>query len=235
MISVGIRRPERQRSTRPARDGIALQQVLLVSGVISSALYVAADLLCAVRYPGYSIRDQVISELPASGAPTAQLWSKAMMIYAILVLAFSMGVIRRACDNRRLRTTGALVLLFILSGPLWSLVPMHSRGTDITWQDTGHLIMGGVTIVLLLLFMGAGAFALGRRFRVYSLASMAAVLVAGLGTFAYVPLVAAGAPTPWVGMMERLMIDAYLAWIAVLAIALLRRSPDAALRKEVAS
>jgi hypothetical protein len=143
MTSVGIRRVGRRRLPRPARSGIALQQMLLVSGVISSVLYVAADLLCAMRYPGYSIVDQVISELSAIGAPTAQLWSKAMVIYAILVLACSMGVIRGARDNRRLRPTGALVLLFILSGPLWSLAPMHSRGTETTWQDTGHVIALG--------------------------------------------------------------------------------------------
>ena len=37
-------------------------------------------------------------------------------------------------------------------------------------------------------------------------------------------LSAIGAPTPWLGVVERVMIYSYLLWIAVFALGLLRRS-----------
>ena len=75
----------------------------------------------------------------------------------------------------------AIVLtVFILSGPLWAIVPMHQRGATTTWQDTGHLVMGGVSLVLML----AGARALWQRFRAFSVVMGLAVLAAGLATFA---------------------------------------------------
>ena len=51
-----------------------LRPALLACGVLASLLYVATDLLAAIRYPDYhGFRDQMISELMATGAPTERL------------------------------------------------------------------------------------------------------------------------------------------------------------------
>jgi hypothetical protein len=42
------------------------------------------------------------------------------------------------------------------------------------------------------------------------------------------PRIAANLPTPWVGVWERINIGAFLAWVVVLAVALLRRQRMAA-------
>ena len=70
--------------------------LLLVAGVLSSLVYAAADLVCGLRYGGYSFRDQVISELSAIGAPTAVLWGAMLSVYAVLFAAFTLGVLRAA-------------------------------------------------------------------------------------------------------------------------------------------
>lgn len=228
MTSIRIPHSAGHATAEPTQSRTALQRLLLIAGTLSSALYVSVDLLTAVQYPGYSLVNQAISELSAIGAPTAGFWSAMGAIYGVLIVAFSIGVFRVAGGNSALRRTGALLLLFAAANVFWRIVPMHPRGTELTWQDTGHLIMGGVSILLIVAFIGAGAFALGRRFRLYSFATLAVFLMTGAATFAYVSRMAAGEPTPWLGVVERVSIYGYLLWVAVFGIALLRQSPRGA-------
>ena len=93
-------------------------------------------------------------------------------------------------------------------------------------SDLGHIILGGGSSVLILGFIGFGAFALGNRFRNWSLATMLVYFLTALGTFSYVNEVVAGDSTPWLGIIERIMIYAYLLWVAVLAVALLLRDRE---------
>jgi len=73
-----------------------------------------------------------------------------------------------------------------------------------------------------MLIVGFGAAALGKRFRVYSIATMAIVLACGAVTGTYASQIQAGLPTPGVGVWERIGIATFMAWIVVLATALLR-------------
>ena len=47
-----------------------VRKVLLFCGILAPLLRVAADVLAAVWYPGYSYIDQTMSQLAAIGAPT---------------------------------------------------------------------------------------------------------------------------------------------------------------------
>lgn len=219
MTSIGFR-PEIVTHSRGVR---VLQTTLLVGGILSSLLYIAMDLIAAALYPGYSIRDQVISELSATGAPTAHLWSTLSPAYGILFIGFGIAVFRAAGTNRALRNTGLLLLTMAATGVFWAFVPMHQRGTELTWQDTGHQLLGAVSLVLILSFTLTGAFALGRRFRWYSLVTAMLVLVTGIPLFLVTERMAAAQPTPFLGVSERVMMYAFLVWIIVLAVALLRR------------
>ena len=64
---------------------------------------------------------------------------------------------------------------------------------------------------------------MGRRFRTYSIATIAAVIGFGVPTGMAVQRVAAGLPTPWLGVYERVMVWGWMLWMAIFAIALLRR------------
>jgi hypothetical protein len=211
-----------------------IQDLLLLAGLLSSIVYVTTDLLCGLRYPGYSFTNQVISELSAIGAPTTALWAKLLQIFAVLFAAFTIGVVRESSGNRRLRLTGWLLLAFVLSGPLWSFVPMHQRGDVFTGTDAGHIALGGVFVLLITAVITVGAGALGRRFRVFSQILVAVAVISGVGTFAYVPRMINQLPTPWVGTVERIHLYAFYLWIGVLAVALLRRQGrDAATARTV--
>lgn len=78
------------------------------------------------------------------------------------------------------------------------------------------------------LAVGFGASTLGRRFRVYSLATLATVIVFGALSAPVGVRLAAGEPAPGFGIIERIHVDAFMLWLAVFAIALLQRPTTAA-------
>jgi hypothetical protein len=71
--------------------------------------------------------------------------------------------------------------------------------------------------------MGLAAAVLGRRFRIYTLATVATFVAFGVLTSIEAPRLAAGLSTPYLGLWERINMGAGMLWIAVLAIALLHR------------
>ena len=47
---------------------------LLLCGIFSSLIYAGMNILCGMRYDGYSFTSQTVSELSAIDAPTRPLW-----------------------------------------------------------------------------------------------------------------------------------------------------------------
>ena len=76
--------------------------------------------------------------------------------------------------------------------------------------------------------IGFGAAAFGRRFRIYSMASLAALVVFGCLTFRDASALSANLPTPWLGVWERINIGVFLLWVVVLAVSTLRMTGTAA-------
>ena len=74
----------------------------------------------------------------------------------------------------------------------------------------------------MLLAIAFGAAAFGKRFRLYSIASLVILVASGALTFLDAPRIAANLPTPWVGVWERINLGVFLLWVVVLATALLR-------------
>jgi len=203
-----------------------LRKLLLVSGILSSLLYAAMMAVVARQWPGYSSASQTVSELSAVGAPTQPLWSHLGAGYTVLVTAFGFGVWQSAERARALRVTGGLVLVFGALGLLWPFAQMHPRDVLAagggTASDTMHLVLSGVTVLLMLLAIGFAAAAFGRPFRAYSIATLVVLLACGVLTGLDAPAVSANLPTPWVGVWERINIGAFLLWIVVLSLVLLR-------------
>jgi len=181
-------------------------------------------LLVGLLWDGYSIVSGVPSELSAIGAPTRPLWICLGMIYAVLMIAFGWIVCTSAPANRTLRVVGGLLIAHTVFGQFWP--PMHQRavlaGGGGTLTDTLHLVWAAITGVVFLLIVAFGAAALGKRFRIYSIATIVVVLACGAVTATYAAQIERDLPTPGVGVWERISIAGFMAWIAVLATALLR-------------
>jgi hypothetical protein len=202
----------------------AWRRAFLACGIVSSLLYGA--MIWAIRYEGYSLVSQVPSELTAIGAPTERLWALLGPIYTLLVTAFGWGVWRSAGRNRAVRIVGGLILAFGSLGLLWPFAQMHQRQVLAagggTLSDTMHVVLGGVTVLLMFLTIGFGVTAFGRRFRLYSIASVVVLLTFGALTFLEAPHLQTNLPTPWIGLWERINISVFLLWVVVLATVLLR-------------
>jgi hypothetical protein len=201
-----------------------VRKVLLGCGMVSSLLYVAMNILGAIRFEGYSSVSQSVSELSAIGAPSRPLWVALGISYDMLIMAFGLGVWISADGRRALRILGSLLVVYGALGLPWMLwAPMHLRGEASTFTDTMHIVFAMVTVLLMMVAMAFGAAALGKRFRLYSIATI--VLLLGFGALAGSdgPKIAANLPTPQIGVWERIDIALFLLWVIVLAAALWRK------------
>ena len=210
----------------PYTSGVGIPAGLLVfSGILNFALYLVMDAVATRRYEGYSYRDHTISELSAIGSPTRRLWLLLSLPYQALAFAFAFGVLRAAGPRPRVRIVGRLLFALAAVGLLWWVAPMHrrevlARGGG-TWQDTLHLVVGGLSSALFASSMVAGAFAFGRLFRVVSLATLSVVALFGGLMSTQTSRVGRNEPTPWLGIRERIAVEGSMLWQALFAAALL--------------
>jgi hypothetical protein len=207
-------------------------KVLLAAGIAYGVTYVVANDLVAARLSaGYSSIDQTISELSAVGAPARPFLAIVGIIWPLLLAAFGAGVWRAAAaaavDRRTpLRIMGAVLVAHGLFSSLWYLFPMSQRqdivaGTT-SAHDVGHLAMAAGTVLFIVVELVLGAVALGRWFRIYSIASAVTILVFGAMTSAQVSNIADARATPFVGVYERVNVGSWMLWLAVLAVTLIR-------------
>ena len=123
-----------------------------------------------------------------------------------------------------MRVVGGLLIADGLLSLAWP--PMHQRTVLAagggTLTDTMHIIWAIVTVLLMLLAIGFGAAALGKRFRLYSIVTIVILFAFGVLTGLDGPRIGANLPTPLVGVWERINIGAFLLWVVVLANTLLR-------------
>jgi len=207
-----------------------LRNALLLCGIFSSFLYVLANVITAILYEGYSSVSQTVSELSAIGAPTRALWVSLMIPYTLLVIAFGIGLVQSSAGNIALRIVGIVFIVDAVIGSFWP--PMHQREVLAagggTLTDTLHIAFTMVHVPLVMVAIGFGAAALGKKFRFYSILTLIILIVSGVFTGIDSPKLQANLPTPWIGVWERIIIGVYMLWMIVLALVLLRREKKTA-------
>jgi hypothetical protein len=184
------------------------------------------NIFIPMLYEGYSPASQTVSELSAIGALTRPLWVLLGIVYTLLIAAFGWGIWQSAGRNRPLRIVGALMIVHGIIDIIWPFAPMHQRealaaGGE-TLTDTLHIVMSVVTVLLMMLMIGFGAVAFGKRSRLYSIATIVIFIVFGTLTGVDGPGISANLPTPWIGVWECINIGVSMLWLVVLAIVLLR-------------
>lgn len=195
---------------------------LLACGLVAPVIYIGADIVAALITPGYHYTAQAVSELSAIGAPTRSFVVAAGFVFVVLLIAFAAGVWRSARAERAVRVSAAMLAGWGLVNLPGAFFSMRLRGEGSLAVDAGHLILTALTVVFIVLAVGFGAGAGGRRFRMYSIATVVAVLAFGALASTQAPAVAAGQPTPWLGLIERVSVYAPVVWLAVLAVVRLR-------------
>lgn len=202
---------------------------LLICGILSMLWYVAINIIVPAQYPGYDFASQTVSEISAIDTPTRTLWFVLCTFYSLLFIAFGLGVWFSANRNRKLRFVAVVILFDAVWGFFWP--PMHQREIIAagggTLTDTLHLVWAFVHLILMLLMIGFGAAAFGKGFRIFSVGIVLAFIVFGTMTTIESPGLQAGLPTPHLGIWERINIGAYMLWVIVFAILLLRKNKKA--------
>jgi accessory gene regulator protein AgrB len=200
------------------------RRFLLFCGVLASLIYIAMNIFIPPLYEGYNWVTQIVSELSAVDAPTRPLWFPLGIVYTLLVAVFGWGVFKSARQKRSLRTAGILLFLHGIVSLTWS--PMHQREVLAagggTFTDTWHIVMSVITVSLMFLTIGFGAAAFDKGFRFYSVATILVFIAFGVLTFAEAPNVDKNLPTPFIGLWERINIAAFMVWLFVFSVILLR-------------
>jgi hypothetical protein len=206
-----------------------VRKVLLVCGIAASLLYVGATVVGALQWNGgYDWTTRSVSELFALDAPSRPLVATAFLVYGLLMIAFGVGVWLSAGAKRSLRMLAGLLVgygLVGLPGPVFFSMHTMVRGGGtqaMQSSDVLHIILTAALVLLIVLSIGFGATAFGTPFRLYSIGTILVVLVFGALAGLQSSNMANNLPTPWMGVEERLNIFAYMLWIVVLAIGLLR-------------
>ena len=208
-------------------SAVSLTKVLLICGIVSSMLFVTMDIVTSYLWAGYSFFDQAFSELTAIEAPTRPYMIVALSVpYNILVIAFAVGIWEsKRGQSRAFRIIAVLLLIHAVVGFIGSVFfPMHSRGMEkvLTFTDTMHIICTSIEVLSMLLAIGFGVMAFGNWFRIYSIVTINLLVLGGILAAFQADRLAAGLPTPWMGITERVNIYSFMCWVIVLAIILFR-------------
>ena len=204
--------------------GLSLRRFLIAGGIAGAALYPLADILASTQYPGFSYRDQAVSELFAIGAPTASLVVPLFTISSTLLLLFSVGIWKSANGRRWIRPLAVMMALNTIDALiLWNVFPMHMRGVEPTFTDTMHGLLAIDPFLTAAVVLGAMAFR--GRFRVYTITTLVVTSILAILSMSNVLAFIANEPTPWMGATERAAQYATNLWYAVLAVLLRRQQP----------
>ena len=204
------------------------RRILLSCGLTSSVLYIAADVLGSLLYPGYRYSEQQFSELTASGSPVRPFMIAANVVpYTLLVVAFALGVWTSLVPKRARRVTGAMLVGYAATGIVTAVFfPMNTREALAAGiaglRNAMHPVGTAVMSLFMLLAMGFGSTLLGRWFRYYSWATIITLVAFGILVATQVPQLEANQPTPLMGIHERINIYTTMLWVALLAIGITR-------------
>lgn len=191
-------------------------------GVVSLLSYTAAVVFSPLAYPGYDWKAQAVSDLMATNAPSAMLWSQLSALYGVCGMVSVMMV----CVFIREKLTKTLRAgIYLFAGMNWvssvgyTMFPLTDSGFAGQFQDVMHVVVTVLVVVL-------------------SIASLAVIMVGGFRARPYRPLAVwaslalalmlAGAiginvvPPGYFGIPERFSVFAATGFNAVLGVYLLR-------------
>src|SRR4051794_40781004 len=203
------------------------RKYLLACGMLAALIYVGTVILGGLLRPDYSHVAHAISELIAAGAPNTALLNPLFTLYDLLLAAFGAGLllmIKASPEERGNRngTWGAFALIVAgMLGVLMNLFfPQDPGGPPVTVTGTVHVALAGVLslgTMLAMLWSGLWLRHLPglRAYWIYSLVSLAVVFASGgLGAAAI------ATSSPFLGLVERVTIGAFIQWVFVIALKL---------------
>jgi hypothetical protein len=197
------------------------RRALLLCGILASVAYAIADVGGGLRWPGYSFADYSISELAALGTPSRPFTVVVFAIHGVLLMVFAVGVLAGALP-RSARYAGGFLAAIGIFGTVSSFFPIQQRGLAFTRNEVVHMTLLVPSVFCIVGAAITGGRAGSRGFFWFSITMAVISISFGAIGGSYAPSIAAGDPTPWFGVIERISVYAYVVWVAAFATMLLR-------------
>jgi hypothetical protein len=198
------------------------RKTLLICGILSSIVYVSMDIIGGLQWENYSWLSQEFSRLSAIGAPSRPGHLVLNLIYSLLVIAFGTGIWQSSGRNKSIQVIGIAFIIYAIDSWMWpQFFPEDLSQPVSALTNTMHIILTVVTVLTWLLILGFAAATFRKWMRLYSIETLLAVIVFGSLAGSQGAALAAGQPTPWLGLMERINIYSFMLWVVVYSIRLL--------------
>jgi hypothetical membrane protein len=198
------------------------KKMLFYSGMGTGIAYLLGDIIGGLITPGYSFVSNAVSELSQSGAENRPLMVPFLFVHALMMIIFGYAIMVHH-PYRRSKSVfmGGMLILIIgachsLSGTVF---PQDPVGDPATFAGTMHLILVGITVILIFLLlpmMGQGLNKLKdwTRFKIFSFICLPIMIVFGGLTPLMIEM-------GMMGIAERIVGYTFYLWAFVLAYLLL--------------
>jgi hypothetical protein len=151
----------------------------------------------------------------------------------VLVFAFGIGVLRASRRRSLSWVGGLLIAIGVVGFPTHTVWAMTSRDMEAGFNDRMHIILSAVFSALVIAAIALSAVAYRGWFRLYSLGTIAVVVVGFGMASAFAIQGIEQNDTPLAGGFERINAYAYFAWLILLAVTVMRReAPETRSRGE---
>lgn len=185
-------------------------------GIVSLLSYTAAVIFSPIAYPGYNWMAQAVSDLSASNAPSKLLWAQLASLYGVcgMVSIMMVCVFIQGRLNKILRLG-----IYLFAGMNWvssigySMFPLSDKGNAGTFQDTMHIVVTALVVLLSILSLAVIMFGGYRDKRYRSIAAWATVSL----SLMFMGAIGVGiVPADYFGIPERFSVFAATGFNAVL-------------------
>ena len=197
------------------------KKLLFFGGILGPITYLLNDIIGGIVTPDDSYIQNTVSDLTKAGTQdTYLLGSILLLISALMGIAFGIGIVSNyQYKHSKLVFLGGLFLIIIgistsLTGTIF---PQDPIGGEFTFPGTMHLILVGISAILLfptLLMIGIGLYRKKqwKSFRLYTFISVIIMFIfGGLSIIVIMNEIAL------IGLVERISVYTFQMWSVVLA------------------
>ncbi len=203
------------------------QRFLSLCGMVAPLLFILTAILGGTLRPGYSHLAETISELFSPGSPNKALLDTLHTVFALLLTAFGVGILRYVRGSGHSTRTGVIgAWLYIVMGLVClttaTIFPQDAWGTPATFPGRMHIFMTGVVGLLSIISISL----LGTWFN-------RAKIFPGFGVYSYITVCAAilsagmfavTVGSPLMGLTERIAALVGFLWTFTLALWMYRQA-----------
>jgi hypothetical protein len=131
-------------------------KLLFYAGMATGIVYLLGDIIGGMITPNYSFVSNAVSELSQSGAENRFVLMPFLFIHAIMLVIFGIGMIMHyTYQDSKMIFFGGIIFIAIgichsLSGTVF---PQDPVGDPATFPGRMHLILVGITVVLIFLLL----------------------------------------------------------------------------------